>query len=156
MSCCHQRRVTQSPADQRPATESDSNQVAFDTYCLNDFDKAIDSMFNNSSVGPFICRQLIQRLVSSNPSSGYLYRVVQKFNDDGSAQHVRGNMQAVIKAILLDGEARSLTLPAAIANVSGKQREPLLRLTGPARAFPVVATTGTYSQSGGTHSQYHY
>ncbi|MGZ4984943.1 MAG: DUF1800 family protein, partial [Chthoniobacterales bacterium] len=110
----------------------------------------IDTMFNNSSVGPFICRQLIQRLVSSNPSSGYLYRVVQKFNDDGSAQHLRGNMQAVIKAILLDGEARSTSLPAAIANVSGKQREPLLRLTGPARAFPVVATTGTYSQSGGT------
>ncbi|MGZ5521551.1 MAG: DUF1800 family protein [Chthoniobacterales bacterium] len=130
--------------------ECSSTQTSFDTYCLNDLDKAIDTMFNNSSVGPFICRQLIQRLVSSNPSSGYLYRVVQKFNDDGSAQHVRGNMQAVIKAILLDGEARSTTLPAAIANVSGKQREPLLRLTGPARAFPVVATTGTYSQSGGT------
>ncbi len=129
-------------------TESDPLQTSFDTYCLNDLDKAIDSMFNNSSVGPFICRQLIQRLVSSNPSSGYLYRVVQKFNDDGSASHVRGNMQAVIKTILLDGEARSLTLPAAIANVSGKQREPLLRLTGPARAFPVVPTTGNYSESG--------
>ena len=103
-------------------------------------------MFNNSSVGPFICRQLIQRLVSSNPSPGYLHRVVQKFNDDGSAQHVRGNMQAVIKAILLDGEARN---PAALTNTSGKQREHLLRLTGPARAFPITTSGGSYSQSGG-------
>ena len=131
-------------------SEADYHTAAYDSYSLGDLDKVIDSMFNSASVGPFICRQLIQRLVSSNPSPGYLYRVVQKFNDDGSAQHVRGNMQAVIKAILLDGEARSLTLPAAIANVSGKQREPLLRLTGPARAFPVVATSGSYSQSGGT------
>ena len=53
-------------------TESDPNQVSFDTYCLNDLEKAIDSMFNNSSVAPFICRQLIQRLVSSSPSPGYL------------------------------------------------------------------------------------
>ena len=129
-------------------TESDSAQPAFDTYCLQDLEKALDSMFNNSSVGPFICRQLIQRLVTSNPSPAYLHRVVQKFNDDGTAQHVRGSMQAVITAILLDGEARSTALPAALASASGKQREPLLRLTGPARAFPSIATTGSYSQSG--------
>ena len=110
-------------------------------------------MFNNPSVGPFVCRQLIQRLVSSNPSPAYLHRVTQKFNDDGTALHVRGNMQAVIKAILLDGEARSTSLPAAIANVAGKQREPLLRITGPARAFPAPTTVGTYSQSGGTTIQ---
>ncbi len=133
-----------------PGTEADPAQVAFDTYCLQDLEKALDSMFNNASVGPFVCRQLIQRLVSSNPSPGYLHRVVQKFNDDGSAQHVRGNMQAVLKAILLDGEARNTALGPAIANVSGKQREPLLRITGPARAFPALATTGSYSQSGGT------
>ncbi len=130
-------------------SEADPSQVAFDTYCLQDLEKALNSMFNNSSVAPFICRQLIQRLVSSNPSPAYLHRVVQKFSDDGSAQHLRGNMQAVIKAILLDGEARSTTLPAAIANSSGKQREPLLRMTGPARAFPVLPTTGTYTQAGG-------
>ncbi len=134
-------------------TESDSNPAVaapapFDTYCLNDLDKAIDNMFNNSSVGPFVCRQLIQRLVSSNPSPGYIYRVVQKFNDDGSASHVRGNMQAVIKAILLDGEARNTSGTLPNASTSGKQREPLLRLTGPARAFPVTATTGNYGESG--------
>ena len=129
-------------------SEADPAQVAYDTYCLQDLEKAIDSMFNNSSVGPFISRQLIQRLVTSNPSPAYLHRVVQTFNDDGSAQHIRGNMQSVVKAILLDSEARSTSLPGAIANSSGKQREPLLRLTGPARAFPAAATTGTYSESG--------
>ena len=120
----------------------------YDTYCLNDLDKAIDSMFNDSSVGPFICRQLIQRLVSSNPSSGYLYRVVQKFNDDGSAQHVRGNMQAVIKAILLDGEARSTYLAGGDRQCLRQTTGAALRLTGPARAFPVCDHSGTYSQSG--------
>ncbi|MEP6808922.1 MAG: DUF1800 family protein [Chthoniobacterales bacterium] len=136
-----------------PGTEADPAQAAFDTYCLQDFEQALDSMFNNASVGPFVCRQLIQRLVTSNPSPAYLHRVVVKFNDDGTPQHVRGNMQAVIKAILLDGEARSTSLPAALANVSGKQREPLLRLTGPARAFPSLVNTGSYSQTGGTTMQ---
>jgi hypothetical protein len=130
-------------------SEADPAQPAFDTYCLADLEKALDSMFYNPSVGPFICRQLIQRLVTSNPSPGYVHRVVQKFNDDGTPQHVRGNMQAVIKAILLDGEARSTSLPAALANTSGKQREPLLRITGPARAFAAVGTVGSYSQNGG-------
>jgi hypothetical protein len=131
-------------------SEADPTNPAFDTYCLQDLEKALDSMFYNESVGPFICRQLIQRLVTSNPSPGYLHRVVQKFNDDGSAQHVRGNMQAVIRAILLDGEARSTSLPTELANKSGKQREPLMRITGPARAFPAVGNTGTYTQNGGT------
>jgi uncharacterized protein (DUF1800 family) len=132
-----------------PGSEADPANPAFDTYCLQDLEKALDSMFYNDSVGPFICRQLIQRLVTSNPSPGYLHRVVQKFNDDGSPQHVRGNMPAVIRAILLDGEARSTDLPAELANKSGKQREPLMRITGPARAFPSVGNTGTYTQNGG-------
>ncbi|MGI8820535.1 MAG: DUF1800 family protein, partial [Chthoniobacterales bacterium] len=133
-----------------PGSEADPAQVAFDTYCLDDFEKALDSMFNDASVGPFVCRQLIQRLVSSNPTPAYLHRVVQKFEDNGTPQHVRGDMPAVLRAILLDGEARSTSLSAPVTNVAGKQREPLLRLTGPARAFPVVTTTGTYSQNGGT------
>ncbi len=131
-------------------TEADPAQAAFDTYCLQDLEKALDSMFNNASVGPFVCRQLIQRLVTSNPTPAYLHRVVQKFNDDGTPLHIRGNMQAVIKAILLDGEARSTTLPPSLTNVAGKQREPLLRLTGPARAFPSITTNASYSQTGGT------
>ena len=119
--------------------------AAFDTYGPQDLDAAMDSIYKHQSVGPFVCRQLIQRLVTSNPSREYLYRVTQTFNDNGSG--VRGDMQAVIKAILLDYEARgsnSLSLPAY-----GKQREPLLRVTEIARAFPSPASaSGTYVESG--------
>ncbi len=117
----------------------------FDAYCSQDLDRAIDSIFYNENVGPLICRQLIQRLVTSHPSRDYLYRVVHKFNDNGSG--VRGDMQAVIRAILLDYEARS---PDTIGVPSyGKQREPLLRATAVARAFPSPPPLpGSYHQNG--------
>src|SRR4029077_21127683 len=82
-----------------------STTTNFDYYCSQDLEMALDSLFNNQNVGPFICRQLIQRLVTSSPSPAYLYRVVQKFSDNGCG--VRGDLQAVIPAILLDYEARS-------------------------------------------------
>ncbi len=105
---------------------------------------AHDQLFNHPNVGPFICRQLIQRLVTSNPSRDYLYRVVQKFNDNGSG--VRGDMKAVIKAILLDYEARSTAMLSERS--FGKQREPLLRVSGVARAFRPSGWSGTYVQNG--------
>lgn len=116
----------------------------FDIYCSQDLESALDVIFNNQNVGPFISRQLIQRLVTSNPSRDYVYRVAQVFNDDGTG--VRGNLEAVVRAILLDYEARS---PDVITGPGyGKQREPLLRVTGLARAFPSPPTVnGTYSQT---------
>ncbi len=124
---------------------ANSTLTNFDYYCSQDLEQAMDSIFNNQNVGPFICRQLIQRLVTSNPSRGYVYRVTQVFNDNGSG--VRGDMQAVIKAILLDYEARS---PDLISQPTyGKQREALLRVTAMARAFPSPPSmTGTYTESG--------
>ena len=123
--------------------QANSASTNFDLYGLQDLEMALDSIFNNQNVGPFICRQLIQRLVTSSPSPGYLYRVVQKFNDNGNG--VRGDLQAVLSAILLDYEARSpdmLTSPAF-----GKMREPLLRVTAAARAFPAPAPlSASYSQ----------
>ncbi len=117
----------------------------FDYYCSQDFEQALDSIFYNQNVGPFICRELIQRLITSNPSRDYLYRVVQKFNDNGNG--VRGDMQAVITAILLDYEARSTN--TIKAPTYGKQREPLLRVTAMARALPAPPTlAGTYSENG--------
>ncbi len=115
-----------------------------DAYCSQDLELALNSIFNNQNVGPFICRQLIQRLVTSNPSRDYVYRVAQVFNDDGTG--VRGNLQAVVKAILLDYEARS---PDMISQPAyGKQLEPLERVTALARAFPAPPTvSGTYSQT---------
>ena len=116
-----------------------------DAYCSADLEQALDSIFYNPNVGPFICRQFIQRLVTSNPSREYLYRVVQVFNDDGTG--VRGNLQAVVNAILLDYEARSTNMISL--NTYGKQREPLLRVTAVARAFPSpLPNGGTYAESG--------
>src|SRR5207237_9201920 len=105
-------------------SQADSTSTNFDTYCSNDLEAALDSLFNHQNAGPFICRQLIQRLVTSNPSRDYLYRVVQNFNDNGSG--VRGDMQAVIKAILLDYEARSSTI--SVQPDFGIQREPMIRV----------------------------
>ena len=101
-----------------------------------------DQLFNHPNTGPFICRQLIQRLVTSHPSRGYVYRVVQKFNNNGSG--VRGDMLAVVKAVLLDYEARSSALVTQPAY--GKQREAVLRTTSPARAFRLDGMSGTYVQ----------
>src|ERR1039457_398566 len=96
------------PAAQGSQTNSSSTN--FDSYCSADLEQALDSIFYNPNVGPFVCRQLIQRLVTSNPSRDYLYRVVQKFNDNGSG--FLGDLSAVITAILLDYEARSTNLLA--------------------------------------------
>ena len=121
----------------------------YDQYGLKELEAAIDNIVNNDNVPPYICRLLIQRLVTSDPSPGYVYRVVQKFKNNGSG--VRGDLAAVVKQILLDGEARSTT--AAYANDAfGKQREPMLRLTGTARAFPAASYTGTYTQLTGVNS----
>jgi Protein of unknown function (DUF1800)/PA14 domain len=113
-------------------------------YCAQDLESALNAIFNHPNVGPVICRELIQRLVESNPSRDYVYRVAQVFNNDGTG--VRGNMAAVVQAILLDYEARSpdlLTQPTY-----GKEREPLIRVTELARAFPAPPTTGgTYSET---------
>ena len=126
-------------------SQANPSSPDFDAYGLQDLESALDSIFNNPNVGPFICRQLIQRLVTSSPSRDYLYRVVQRFNDNGAG--VRGDMQAVIKAILLDYEARSPDLLAQ--STFGKQREPLLRVTAVARALPANSPiAGTYSQNG--------
>ncbi|MCC6173506.1 MAG: DUF1800 domain-containing protein [Gammaproteobacteria bacterium] len=89
-----------------------------------DLADALDNIFNHPNVGPFLARQLIQKLVTSNPSPAYVQRVAEKFNDDGSG--VRGNLAAVVRATLLDPEARSAPAGSATA---GKLKEPLLRLT---------------------------
>ena len=103
-----------------------------------DLDDALDSIFNHSNVGPFIAQRLIQRLVTSNPSPQYVERVAARFNDNGAG--VRGDLAAVVKAILLDAEAR----PAAPTERNGKLKEPLLRLTQMWRAYGARSGTGGY------------
>jgi uncharacterized protein (DUF1800 family) len=105
---------------------------------MKDLADTLDTLVNHPNTGPFISRQLIQRLVTSNPSPGYVYRVAQVFADNGSG--ARGDLGAVVRAILLDYEARS---PAAAGSFSyGKMREPLLRTTALFRAFGATSNTG--------------
>jgi len=101
---------------------------------------ALDTIAAHPNVGPFISKQLIQRLVTSNPSPAYVARVAKVFNDNGSG--VRGDMKAVVKAILLDAEARD---PATAAGPGfGKLREPVLRLTAFLRAYHATSDSGLY------------
>jgi uncharacterized protein (DUF1800 family) len=103
--------------------------------------KALDAIFAHANVAPFIGRQLIQRLVCSNPSPAYVARVATVFNNDGAG--VKGNLKAVVKAILLDTEARSasgLTDPNF-----GKLREPIMRFAAWARAFKVASPSGAWA-----------
>jgi uncharacterized protein (DUF1800 family) len=103
---------------------------------------ALDTLFNNPNVGPFIGKQLIQRLVSSDPSPAYVARVAAKFNDNGSG--VRGDMKAVWKAILLDPEARAV----GTSTSAGKLREPVLRLSHMLRTFNAKSTSGRFTGIG--------
>jgi len=97
---------------------------------------ALDNIFFHPNVPPFIARRLIQRLVTSNPSPAYVYRVARVFEDDGTG--TRGNMRAVIKAILMDYEARTTDL---LGNQGyGKVREPVLRASATIRAFHPSST----------------
>lgn len=100
-----------------------------------DMDQAIDILFQHANVAPFISRQLIQRLVTSNPSPEYISRVARVFN--GNEQGIRGDLGAVVKAILLDKEARSAT--TAKSEHFGKLREPVLRLSHLWRAFNMTS-----------------
>jgi uncharacterized protein (DUF1800 family) len=101
---------------------------------------ALDRLFMHPNVGPFIGKQLIQRLVTSNPSPAYVARVAAAFADNG--QGVRGDMKAVLRRILLDPEAR--TPPALGDGTFGKAREPLLRMTALLRAAGAVSTSGQF------------
>lgn len=101
---------------------------------------ALDNVFHHPNVGPFIATRLIQRLVTSNPTPAYVRRVAQAFDDDGSPAHARGNLKAVVKAILLDPEARYGQWQRA--EVFGKLREPLLKITQMWRAMQARTPTG--------------
>jgi uncharacterized protein (DUF1800 family) len=110
------------------------------TAGLADVNAAIDLLFQHPNTGPFIGRQLIQRLITSNPSTGYVARVSAAFADNG--QGVRGDLRAVIRAILLDSEARS-SEPWNRPEW-GKLREPFLRCVNLARAFNASSPSGWY------------
>ena len=115
--------------------------VPANTSAINSLRLALDRLFNHANVGPFIGRQLIQRLVTSNPSAAYVGRVSAVFNDNGAG--VRGDMKAVLRAILTDPEARNTSAARADAH-GGKLREPALRFAAWARACNVGSASGQW------------
>jgi hypothetical protein len=106
-----------------------------------DLNGAIDNIFNHPNVGPFIGKQLIEQLVTSNPSPAYVARVSAAFNNNG--QGVRGDMKAVLRAILLDPEARGDRKDDASY---GKMREPVLFELGLLRTLG-ASSDGLYPRS---------
>jgi uncharacterized protein (DUF1800 family) len=108
----------------------------------DDLKIALDTLAKHPNVGPFIGKQLIQRLVTSNPSPAYVARVAKAFNDG------KGSLAAMVRAILLDPEARQPT-PGTLS-AEGKAKEPLLRLSAFLRAFHATSETGLFTV-GTTH-----
>ena len=105
-----------------------------------DIQDALSHLFNHPNVPPFISRQLIQRMVKSNPSPDYIERVANVFADNGEG--VRGDLLAVIKAILLDQEARSCEF--ILDPAQGQLREPVLRHTHIIHALPNDSPSGVF------------
>jgi uncharacterized protein (DUF1800 family) len=104
----------------------------------SDMKTALDNIFNHANVPPFVSYRLIQRLVTSNPSPAYVQRVADVFSNNG--QGVRGDLKAVVRAILLDSEARDAT--KATDPGFGKQREPVVRMANFLRATAATSKTG--------------
>ena len=111
---------------------------------MADIEQAVDHLFHHPNVGPFIGRRLIQRLVKSNPTPEYISRISSVFEDNGNG--VRGDLKSVVKAILLDPEARS----CAWLNdpVQGRLREPITRYTQFARGIGMDNELGLFWNTG--------
>jgi hypothetical protein len=123
-----------------PGADNFKRQLPANQTAQKDVEDVIDNIFNHPNVGPFIGEQLIQRLVMSNPSGAYVARVTAAFNNNGAG--VRGDMKAVIRAVLLDSEARQVK--ASQPATYGKLREPVLRFTHLHRAFGAKMQNGNY------------
>jgi len=107
-----------------------------------DLNQTIDAIFNHPNVGPYVARELIHSLVTSNPSPDYVERVAGFFNDDGTG--ARGKLWPVVKAILLDPEARN----APTDPVFGHLREPALYINNVLRAFHAMSADRSTQSDG--------
>lgn len=105
-----------------------------------DIEAALTNLFEHPNIGPFVGKFLIQRLVTSNPSPAYVERVAKAFNGESAYGTVRGDMKTIIKAILLDEEARACA--AQSDDSFGKLREPFLRYMQLCRSFQVSNENG--------------
>ncbi len=101
---------------------------------------ALDTLFNHPNVAPFFGKQMIQRLVTSNPSPAYVARVAAVFNNNGAG--VRGDLKAVFAAVLLDDEARNANGLSQVGY--GKLREPIVRMVQWGRTFGITSVRGSW------------
>ncbi|MEE9373302.1 MAG: DUF1800 family protein [Saprospiraceae bacterium] len=111
---------------------------------MKDIDDAIDILFNHDNVGPFLGRLLIQRLVKSNPSPAFIKRITKVFENNGKGE--RGDLAAVVKAILMDEEARSCEWQQDANH--GMLREPIVRYAHLCRSLPKDAPLGNFWNNG--------
>jgi uncharacterized protein (DUF1800 family) len=111
---------------------------------IQDIEMAIDHLFNHPNVGPFIGKRLIQRLVKSNPTPAYIERITNVFNNNGNG--VRGDLAAVVRAILMDEEARECNWIENTTN--GRLKEPIQRYTQYVKAFDAYTTSGWFWNQG--------
>ena len=121
-----------------------------------DLTSALTTIFNHPNVGPFVATQLIEHLVTSNPSPAYVQRVAQAFNSgsfNGYGSGKRGDLQATIAAVLLDSEARRGDVSATSVSTDGKLREPVVVIASIARAFHVQTDAAGLSYEGDAMSQ---
>jgi uncharacterized protein (DUF1800 family) len=114
-----------------------------------DITDALNNLFNHSNTPPFISKLLIQRLITSNPSPAYVNRVANIFVNNGAG--IRGDMKAIIKAILLDPEAKSCD--TGEQPTQGALREPFIRYVQMNKAFNVSTTSGNFRNSMSTINQ---
>jgi uncharacterized protein (DUF1800 family) len=116
------------------------NGIATKAQADDDLKVALDTLFNHANTPAFIGKQLIKRFVTSNPSDNYVGRVAQAFRNNGFG--VRGDMKAILRAVLMDPEARDAS---RISDPTwGKLREPMVRYANFLRAFGVVSPTNKY------------
>jgi uncharacterized protein (DUF1800 family) len=121
---------------------SDAQSLPANLPCADDMKQGLAILANHPNVAPFISRQLIQQLVTSNPTPAYISRVSAVFASSG------GNLAQVVTAVLTDNEALSGTIPAQYPKlVFGKAREPLLKLTALWRYYGAASTSGLYTFS---------
>lgn len=123
-----------------PANQSSAQDLA----------SGLQNIFNHPNAGPFIAMRLIQHLVTSNPSPAYIQRIAQVFNNNGTG--VRGDLWAVVQAILLDSEARTSDNVSTLISTGGHLREPVLfvpallrnlnvKITNPSNQFAITGAS---------------
>ncbi len=125
---------------QLPPSRAQPTVIPANGTGADDLRLLLDTLCNHPNVGPFISRQLIQRLVTSNPSPGYVYRVAQAFANNGRG--TRGDLGAVVRAVLTDYEARSAEASAMAG--FGKIKEPVLRVTSLMRVMRTSSPSGRF------------